>query len=277
MDELESTINVHLPEFGILVQSRVTRPGFANAAHGHDHPSMLFVVAGQGQIEYRGGVFDLAPHSVVMLPRHLPHRLVDRPRKQMTVFSIYFDINKAELNKSVTHYMPDLEQPLLLPLYYAEQIRRNLRQMLYEQTSRPPGFKIALRQTLNLTMLLIYRAALEARTKQSQDAHPDSTARVQGVLNYTAGNYYEQISLPDAARLAGVSQRQFSTLCKVLSGRSFVQFLNQIRIDKAKELLAATESPVSAIAFKVGYEDLSTFYRAFKKYQQCSPMSVRVQ
>ena len=274
MEEKNSTINVKLPDFGILTQSRVARPGFAHAVHSHDHDSLLFVIGGQGQIEYKDDLFDLDTHSVAALKHDQPHRLIDRPRKQMTVFSIYFDIQKAELNKSVIGCLLDLDRPFSLPLYYAEQIRRNLRQMLYEQTAKPPGFKIALRQTLNLTVLLFYRAALAAG-QRPPNLRPDSTARVQEVVDYVASHYYEPITLPAAARLAGLSQRQFSGVCRTLCGHSFVHYVNKIRTEKAKELLTTTDIPVTAIAFKVGYEDLSTFYRAFKKHQNSNPMSYR--
>ncbi len=274
MGQKNGVISIELPDFGVLAQSRIVRPGFAHAAHSHDHDSFLFVIAGQGQIEYNGALFGLNAHSVVGLRGNQPHRLIDRPKNQMTVFSIYFDTQKAGLNTSIIDYLLDLDRPFSLPLYYAEQIRRNLRQILYEQTAKPPGFKIALRQTLNLTVLLFYRAVLAAGQKPP-NPRPDSSARVQEVLEYVANHYFEPIALPDAARLAGLSQRQFSGVCRSLCGRSFVHYVNAIRTEKAKDLLTTTDIPVTAIAFKVGYEDLSTFYRAFKKYQHISPLSVR--
>ena len=169
MKELTHITNVHLPDVGVLAQSRVARPGFANAAHRHDQDCLLFVIAGQGQIEYKDGLFDLNANSVVTLKRHFQHRLIDRPRKQMTVFSIYFDCIRAELNNSIADHILGSKTPFTLPLYYAEQIRRNLRQILYEQAAQPQGYKIALRQLLNLTLLLIYRADLDAIRKPRQE------------------------------------------------------------------------------------------------------------
>ena len=69
----------------------------------------------------------------------------------------------------------------------------------------------------------------------------------------------------DAARMARLSQRQFSSICRRLTGRSFIQHVNMVRTRKAVELLKNTDMSVTAIAFEVGYEELSTFYRAFKR------------
>jgi AraC-like DNA-binding protein len=56
----------------------------------------------------------------------------------------------------------------------------------------------------------------------------------------------------------------------------FIKFLNSIRCAKASELLKHTDKSVAAIAFEVGYEDLSTFYRAFKKIYKAPPKAMIV-
>ncbi|GAI67194.1 unnamed protein product, partial [marine sediment metagenome] len=98
---------------------------------------------------------------------------------------------------------------------------------------------------------------------------------VNAVLAFLAKNYHQQISLPDAAKMAQLSQRQFTTLCRKSTNKSFTQFVNSIRCEKAKQLLTQTDMPVAAIAFEVGYEELSTFYRAFKKLHTFTPLSFR--
>jgi len=72
--------------------------------------------------------------------------------------------------------------------------------------------------------------------------------------------------------LAKVSQRQFTNLCRNLTGESFIKFLNSVRCEKAAELLKQTDMSAAAISFEVGYEELSTFYRAFKKNYKSSPI-----
>jgi AraC-like DNA-binding protein len=121
-------------------------------------------------------------------------------------------------------------------------------------------------------MLMLYRLALSgSENKASLKSHD----RVLDVLDYVQSHYYETYTLSDIAADAGLSERQFANICRQLKGQSFVQYLNAIRTEKAKELLLNTSMSISAIAFEVGFEEISTFYRAFKKHQGQSPMSMR--
>ena len=99
---------------------------------------------------------------------------------------------------------------------------------------------------------------------------------MEKVLEYIAERHYELYSLSAAARMAHLSQRQFTNLCRRLTNKSFVEYVNTTRLEKAKELLVNTDMPVSAIAFEIGFEEISTFYRAFRKYYKRPPLNFRV-
>ena len=260
-----------LPDCGVMIESRQKRLATANTIHKHDNSSILFVVYGQGVLEFDGKSFNVESNSVITLSKDKSHKLSDKPRKQMTIFSVYFDIKKSELNKHIADYLLESSDPFILPLYYSENIKRYLRQMLYEQNTKPPGYKLSIKQNLSLTILQIYRARIE-RTKQKTSENPPSSERVKAVLDFIAQNCHEQYGLADAARLAKVSQRQFTNLCRNLTGVSFIKFLNSIRCKKAAQLLRQTDMSAAAIAFEVGYEELSTFYRAFNVIYKSSPI-----
>ncbi len=261
-----------LPDYGVWIESRVKRPRFGGAGHSHDHPSIIYVVSGKGHVQFEENRFDLYAHTVIPLERNKPHEIIDQPRNAMTVFSIYFD--DMGMNKYITDYLFAESEPFELPLYYAEQVKRNLRQILYEQGQKPPGYKLGIRQCMELTILQLYRAKLKHR-RQPKTLSKDSLNRVKAALDYITENCHEQYTLADGAKMANVSQRQFTNLCRKISGKSFIQFLNAYRCRRAKELLEGTDMPVSAIAFKIGFEELSSFYRAFKKHQKCSPLKYR--
>jgi len=147
--------------------------------------------------------------------------------------------------------------------------------MLHEQKNRPAGYKLVLTQRFSLIMMSVYRAVLKSGGGSSPTEEPDSSQRMAQVLDYIKENYFEDHSLPKAAKMADLSQRHFTNLCRQQTGKSFTQFVNSVRTGRAKDLLLSTSIPVSAIAFEVGYEELSTFYRAFKKYQKRNPLDVR--
>jgi len=265
-----NNIEISLPDYGVLIESRQKRLAESNVSHSHSNPSILFIVYGQGVLEFDDKHFDIESDSVITLSKDKSHKLSDKPRKQMTIFSVYFDIQKAVLNKYIVDYLLNSEEPFILPLYHAENIKAHLRQMLFEQNTKPPGYKLSITQNLSLAVLQIYRAKL-SKSRQKISAKPDSRERIKSVLDFISQNCHEQYGLADAARLGKVSQRQFTNLCRELTGESFIKFLNTVRCRKAAELLRQTEMQIAAIAFEAGYEDLSTFYRAFKKNYKASP------
>ncbi len=268
-------LKANLPDYGVLIDSRRKRLKSEDATHSHNHLSILYVVSGQGILEFPQKQFDVVPNTIIALKKNLSHKLVDKPRQAMTVLSLYLDTETAGLNKYIIDYLFTLDEVFVLPVYYAENIKRNLRQMLYEQSNKPPGYKLAINQSLSLTILQLYRAKLDLSKNPNSKTQRTSRERVKNTLDFITKNSFEQYGLSDAARMASVSQRQFTNLCRKIAGKSYKQYLNLIRCEKAKDLIERTDMTISAIAFEIGFEDLSTFYRAFKRIYSRSPLAFR--
>ena len=89
-------------------------------------------------------------------------------------------------------------------------------------------------------------------------------------------NYQEEtLSLSDVADQVGLSSSHFSTTFKQETGKSFVEFLTSVRMDKAKEMLCFTDMKASQISYEVGYKDPHYFSYLFKKTQGCTPSEYR--
>jgi AraC family L-rhamnose operon regulatory protein RhaS len=73
-----------------------------------------------------------------------------------------------------------------------------------------------------------------------------------------------------------MSQSTFTARFKQHTGRTFIEFRNDIRLQEAKRLLADGADKIIAIAHKVGFDDLSFFNRLFKQQEGVSPGQFRV-
>ena len=94
-------------------------------------------------------------------------------------------------------------------------------------------------------------------------------------LKYIEDHYAEQIGLNDLASFLHRSPGYISTVFKQYIGTNFVQKLAQIRIEKAKQLLADSTFMVNDIALSVGYTNVRTFYRAFNEQVGMSATNYR--
>ncbi|PYG87434.1 two-component system response regulator YesN [Ruminiclostridium sufflavum DSM 19573] len=83
--------------------------------------------------------------------------------------------------------------------------------------------------------------------------------------------YNRQISLDDVSREVNISPYYFSKIFKEETGVNFIDYLTDIRIDKAKDLLENTDFSMKEICGKVGYSDPNYFSRSFKKNVGVTP------
>ncbi|HAX50535.1 MAG TPA: DNA-binding response regulator, partial [Lachnospiraceae bacterium] len=75
--------------------------------------------------------------------------------------------------------------------------------------------------------------------------------------------------------IAGFNPTYFSSLFKKETGTTFMEYLLEIRLNKAKELLKETNLSVAAICERVGYTDLKHFQKIFKREMEVSPNQYR--
>jgi two-component system response regulator YesN len=85
----------------------------------------------------------------------------------------------------------------------------------------------------------------------------------------------ENISLNETAAYLNISPSYFSAVFSRETGKSFIRYLTDVRMKKAKELLKCTDLRCSDISIAVGYKDPHYFSYLFKKLQSCSPMQYR--
>lgn len=106
---------------------------------------------------------------------------------------------------------------------------------------------------------------LEAERSQRE------TRPITDAKRYIQQHYREALRLEDVSSAVGFNATYFSTLFKKETGQNFVDYLTDLRIGKAKELLSGEDLSVQDVAEMVGYQDLKYFSKLFKKLTGVSP------
>lgn len=86
----------------------------------------------------------------------------------------------------------------------------------------------------------------------------------------------EDISLNTAAASVNISPNYFSRIFSQETGNTFVEYLTEIRMNKAREILINTDIRASEVGYEVGYKDAHYFYYLFKKMHGCTPKDYRI-
>lgn len=95
------------------------------------------------------------------------------------------------------------------------------------------------------------------------------------VFDYINNNYNQDIGLDMMADNLNVTAGYLSWYIKVNTGTNFMDYLNQVRIEKAKELLELSNERIKNIAGLVGYQNMNSFHTMFKKYTGITPKEYR--
>ncbi len=103
-----------------------------------------------------------------------------------------------------------------------------------------------------------------------------NTYIVKNAIVYMYENYREKLSLADVAEHCFVSNWHLSKLLNRYVGKGFLEILNRIRLDKAKEILDTTNIKILTVSEMVGFQDVTHFSRIFKSYEGISPTEYRV-
>lgn len=99
--------------------------------------------------------------------------------------------------------------------------------------------------------------------------------RMGQVMSFILSNSHEAISLQEVSNKANLSKEAFCRFFKERTGKTFTEFLTQVRIHQACQLLQEKDLSISQIAYQCGFQNLSYFNRAFKKIQEETPKEFR--
>ncbi len=98
-----------------------------------------------------------------------------------------------------------------------------------------------------------------------QKKEESSSSVVEKAKSFIKAQYHRDISLDDVSKEVDISPYYFSKLFKEEAGENFIEYLTNIRLKKAKELLDTTEMSMKEIGIQIGYSDPNYFSRIFKK------------
>ena len=111
--------------------------------------------------------------------------------------------------------------------------------------------------------------------KYVSDAHEKSSQKINKVYHYTIANFRKPIALADVAALTNHSIAGFCRYFKTRTRKSYFQYLTDVRIAYACELLRDGHLDVTRVSFASGFNNLSHFHKQFRKIVKMTPSEYR--
>ena len=145
-----------------------------------------------------------------------------------------------------------------------------------EYNEKKLGFELALKCYLYQFFTLLLRNYLACtmtplnynkRTKNFEIFNP--------ILQHIENHFNEDLTVSMLSRMANMSKYYFCHSFKELTGKTFTEYLNIIRINKSELMLKSTNMNVTEVAAACGYNNLNYFSRLYKKYKSIPPSKVK--
>lgn len=268
MQSRREPVAVVLPAHGVYVWETQHAHGFVMNSESHPFAEVFYVLDGAGAFVLGGRAEPCRAGDVVVVPPDVVHLIEDHDTP-LTLYGI--GVSRALLAHDLEPVLRARAGTLPGSRVLSGRVRAGLRRLLHEQTDTQPGGKALM---VGLTLQLLATLA-RAPARTGADHRPTAAdANRRAVERYLAElphRFYEPLRLDRAAADLGMSRRSFTRLFRAVTGRSFAEYVERVRAEYACKLLRETARGILSIAFECGYEDLSSFYRAFKRHIGSAP------
>lgn len=150
------------------------------------------------------------------------------------------------------------------------ELEQLMKKMFSEFTERKNGYLDLLRAYLIELIIKIFRQM------SVEDNHLTKQKYIDLAVRYIEANYAEKITLESIAYRSFFSKTYFGNLFKRETGMCFSDYLQNVRIRHACDMLVTTDLPITSVAEKTGFTDMKSFYAIFKKREGITPKEYRL-
>lgn len=248
--------------------------GVGERWHLHAEAELTLFEQGQGTRLVGDSIQPMEGPELVLLGPHLPHCW--NCRGESRGIALQFAIDRTQPLAALPEWqaLENLWQRsgrgLLFPPQVAEEVRGIAQAMLTgDRVDRLARFFQVLATLVRHEGTPLSQKAF---TASDTSRHFES---IQRVVREVLQNFDQPIEMAEMVALADMSRATFCREFKKSTGRSLVEFVNEVRIDAARQRLRLTSDPVSQIALETGYGNLSHFNRQFRRLVGMSPREWR--
>ncbi len=274
LDSVSEPLAVTVPDQGVVFAESIHGPQFSMQVRKDGFYKLIYVLEGRVQFSADGmAERDLGKGAFFPVPVNVRHSIEDKTPATLLLLCLgkaFIESDPqfvAVWQRLVENYENGASPFGLL----AQEISSAWKRAILEQMGVRFGRVLSIRTTATSILLLLARiSADEGGTEANR-----SRDRIRSFAANLEKTFFEDWNLDKAAAVTRLSRKQFTKLFKEVTGMTFLEKLTQLRMAHACSLLSRTDHSVLSIAFSCGYQDLSHFYRLFKRTHGASPIKWR--
>jgi len=271
----EQEIQKIIPQ-GINTMLYITNIGYYSKVKSHYRKRkegalqhiLIYCTEGSGWISVNGKKFSVTKNQYFIIPKEVPHSYGSNKKEPWSIYWIHFlgTLSKdyAFLTQNPQSIFPSFIDRIDNRIELFEEMFQNLEM----------GFSRENIQYANIC-LMHFLASFKFLDQYRQIRKQNESDIILQSIRYMKSNIAQSITLQQLAKGVNLSTSQFSLLFKRKTGKSPLDYVIQLKLQKACELLDNTNLKIKAIAQTIGYNDPYYFSRIFNKVIGSSPRDYR--
>lgn len=252
-------------------------PQFEVPWHQHIEYELILISEGEGVSFIGNYAGEFHAGDVFFIGKNVPHTFQKRGEVVTSAVVIQFredfwgkDFLELPETKELRELFATSAQGLQI---YGES--KVLLGKLMKELESFQGFKRILGLCECLHLIAQRKEFLPLSTEEVKLSNPKDKKRIEAVFGYTMESFRQPISLADVAGIVGMSIPAFCSFFKKSTKKTYIDFLNEVRVGHACKLLIETDLNVINICYESGYNTLANFNKQFLKVKELTPSKYR--
>ncbi|MGV8878791.1 MAG: AraC family transcriptional regulator [Sphingobacteriaceae bacterium] len=265
------------PDTSFVAKSFKT-PDFEVSWHQHIEYELILFTEGDGMSFIGNFIGEFKTGDIFFLGSNLPHTF-QKQRTDAIVSALVVQFKEDFLGKDFIT-LPEsvvIKQIFNLAnqgLKIKQEIKDELAAIM-KQLECATGFKRIALLCSCLSLLEMSKAFQTLSTQQLSLLTNKSKDRIERVIKFTIDTFRKPITMDEVSKIAGLSKPAFCTYFKKSTKKTYISFLNEIRIGYACKLLMDSPLNITEICYDSGYNSLANFNKQFLKVKKITPSRYR--
>jgi AraC-like DNA-binding protein len=259
---------------------RIVMPYFDAPLHYHPEYELTLIVEGNGKRFVGDSIENFEAGDLVLLGSNLPHFW----RSDKTFAENKESFSEAIIIQFSTDFVKDILEKLPECKSIISMLNLSKSGIKFSQSFKPILEKIIEEQGIKrLISLIDLLESLSQKTdyqllaSEHFNIKPDDAEneRMRKILEFTLDNFQNDISIHAVAEITHLTVPSFCRYFKSRTRKTYVDYLNEIRVSHARKLLINNELGISQVGLECGFQNLSHFHRIFKNQVGVTPLAYR--
>lgn len=247
--------------------------------HWHEEAELTLITSGKCIYKIDLVEYEVEEGDILFVPPLFLHSIILGNNKKVSSETYVFHLKFLGGNStdicSTRYLAPIMNQEFSMPYVIKPNypvyvsLRKIFNQINTTYDESIIGYELALKSLFLQTIFLLLQYSKKVAVPETEKV----SDKIKNVLDYIELHYSETITVSQLAKLCYFSDYHFMRFFKKHMNMTCVEYINNLRLEKAVELFEKGNSSIMEVSLSVGFHNLSYFHRAFKKKYRMTPLS----